>query len=215
MAKSARAVSIIGGADGPTSIFLAGNTGKKSFKEKLRQYRYRKRRARVEAQITANPHTIEEVISYMKDTYGAKEVPENSRIYQEQRQGMRESLILKYKPELLGKEIERPEKFDEKTLKEFWEKLEARSKKAQEIPEELFPMEYSIYEIRIPELGNIQFEIEKNWGMLGGSCGGGDKKKMKKLEAIMKKIYLYYGVSEEDIRERSERYGTLVAVMMQ
>lgn len=227
MAKSARAVSIIGGADGPTSIFLAGNTGKKSFKEKLRQYRYRKRRARVEAQITANPHTLEEVISYMKDTYGAKEVPENSRIYQEQRQGMRESLILKHRPELLGETMTtlKPE-FDgvqseegkEERLKEYWKQVEAqiekRRKKVQEIPEELFPIEYTIYEIRLPQRGNIQFEVEKNWGVLGGSCGG-NKKEMKKLETIMKKIYLYYGVSEEDIRERSERYGTLVAVMMQ
>lgn len=228
MPKSARAVSVIGGADGPTSIFLLGKTGKKNPMEKLKQYRYRKRRARAEAQITANPHTLEEVIVYMTDIYGAEKLPENSRIYQEQRQGMREALILRHQPELLGETMItlKPE-FDgvqskegkEERLKEYWKQvsaqLEARSKKVQEIPEELFPMEYSIYEIRIPELGNIQFEIEKNWGMFGGSCGGGDKKKIKKLEAIMKKIYLYYGVSEEDIRERSERYGALVAVMTQ
>lgn len=213
MAKSARAFSVIGGADGPTSIFLAGRTGKRSPIEKLKQYRYRKRRARTEAQITANPHTLDETAAYMTEVYGAKKVSENSRIYQEHRQGMRESLILKYKPELLGEEIGKPEKFDEKALKEFWEKLEARSKKAQEIPEELFPMEFSIYEIRIPKLGTIQFGVEKNWGVFGGSCSG-EKKKLKKLEAKMKEIYLYYGVSETDIQERSERYGELVTVMM-
>lgn len=213
MAKRARAVSVIGGADGPTTIFLAGKLGKKNPMEKLKQYRYRKRRAKTEAKITANPHTLEEVITYMTDVCGAEKVPETSRIYQEQRQGMRESLILRYKPELLGKEIEKPEKFDEKALKEFLEKINSRSKKAQEIPEDLFPIAFSIYEIKFPGTGKIQFEVEKNWGVFSSSYSG-EKKKMKKLEAKIKEIYLYYGVSEEDIRERSERYGELVTIMM-
>lgn len=197
MPKSARAVSVIGGADGPTSIFLAGKIGKKNPMEKLKQYRYRKRRARAEAQITANPHTLEEVIVYMTDIYGAEKLPENSRIYQEQRQGMREALILRHQPELLGETMI--------TLKPEFDGVQS---------EELFPMEFSVYEIRLPQRGNIQFEVEKNWKVLGGSCSG-NKKDMKKLEAIMKKIYLYYGVSEEDIREHSERYETLVTVMTQ
>lgn len=72
--KSSHRVSIIGGADGPTSVFIAGKT------------------------ITANAHTLEEVIQYLQDNYGAVEVSKELRSYQEQYKSIKESLILQHKP---------------------------------------------------------------------------------------------------------------------
>ena len=42
MGKSALSVSIIGGADGPTSIFIAGKSGKINILECLKRYCYRR-----------------------------------------------------------------------------------------------------------------------------------------------------------------------------
>ncbi len=52
--------------------------------------------------------------------------------------------------------------------------------------------------------------VEHVWQMLDGSCSG-DKKNMKQLRKLLKKIYLYYGVTEEDIKNETERYNSLLA----
>ena len=46
--KSKSEVSIIGGADGPTSIFIAGRTRKKPLKVRIRNIIYRYRRKIIE-----------------------------------------------------------------------------------------------------------------------------------------------------------------------
>lgn len=102
MGKRAENVSIIGGADGPTSIFLIGNKGKRKLKERIRGFFYEKKRQRVKKKITANPHTLEELTDYLKREYGARELSKKSRAYQEQRKSMKEALIVRYRPELLG-----------------------------------------------------------------------------------------------------------------
>ena len=66
MGKGAGGVSIIGGADGPTSIFIAGKGGKIKFTTRIRNYFRKIKRERIKRQITANPHTLEEVVEWMK-----------------------------------------------------------------------------------------------------------------------------------------------------
>ena len=53
--KSKSGVSIIGGADGPTSIFIAGKIQKKSLKVKIRSaiYKHKHKRAEGELDFTA------------------------------------------------------------------------------------------------------------------------------------------------------------------
>ena len=51
MGKSARSVSIIGGADGPTSIFIAGKSGKINILECLKRYCYRKRKVKLKKRL--------------------------------------------------------------------------------------------------------------------------------------------------------------------
>lgn len=225
MGKRARGVSIIGGADGPTSIFLIGGKSKRTLKKRVRGFIHERKRSRVQKKITANPHTPEELAAFLKREYGARELSKKSRTYQEQSRCMKESLVMRYHPELLGDlaEIRFPkeqilEKTDfsdgesRKVMEEFWKKCELRSQRAEEIPEDIFPMDFHIYEIRDSEGNCLQTGIETIWGQMGVSWSGNPKKK-RKMSRISKSIYLYYGVSEEDIKKGTERYASLVTAL--
>ncbi len=224
MGKRAESVSIIGGADGPTSIFLIDNKGKRKLGERIRGFFYEKKRQRVKKKITANPHTLEELTDYLKMEYGARELSKKSRSYQEQRKSMKEALIVRYRPELLGDlaQIRFPrEEFSgkeniskecKKALEEMWKKCEQRSRRAEEIPEDVFPMDFHIYEIRDLRGGRVQTGIETVWEQMGVSWSGNPKRK-RQLNRVSRNIYLYYGVSEEDIKNKTERYDLLVTAL--
>lgn len=218
--NSASAVSIIGGADGPTSVFIAGKVNGrklpffKRMKQKWNLYHYKKRRSKVEKSIEVNPHTLDEVMQYLQEKYGAVEIPSDSKRYIRERKDLKASLILKLKPELLGEmlETEFPKSMDQKALQEYMEKVNARIEMAGQVPDELFPIDYHILEIDFEGTGNIHFEIEKIHQVL--SCGySGRKKSMKKLAKIAKDVCKYYGVTKEDIAEKSERYSSLVTTL--
>ena len=225
MGKRVQSVSIIGGADGPTSIFLIGNKGKRKLKERIRGYCYEKKRQRVKKKIKANPHTLEELARFLKREYGARELSKNSRTYQEQRKSMKEALIMRYRPELLGDlaQIRFPgEKFSgkedfseeeyKKALQEMLKKCEQRSRRAEEISEDAFPMDFHIYEIRDSRGGRVQTGIETVYEQMGVSWSGNPKRK-RQLKRLSRNIYLYYGVSKEDIKNETERYALLVTAL--
>lgn len=64
--NSTGAVSIIGGADGPTSVFIAGKYQKQSLKLRVQQAIYRHKRKEVEKTIVADPHSLVETVQYAK-----------------------------------------------------------------------------------------------------------------------------------------------------
>lgn len=212
--KTAKGVSIIGGADGPTSIFIAGRTKKPGIRERIKRALYEKKRKQMETIITADPHTLEEVIAYLQRRYDVIELSEESREYEEQKKSLRQSLIIKHKPELLGDlaELKQPEEYNEESLKALWNQIELQSQRANEISEELFPINFHIYRWELPSGGRIEFEIETIWKVFGTSYSGG-KKEMKQLERISKEAYLYYGVSQEDIENCTERYSALLTIL--
>lgn len=116
------------------------------------------------------------------DKYHGVELSEESQIYHENKEYVKEALIMKHCPGLLEKKI-------------------------KEISEELFPMDYHIYEINFPQ-GQILIDIEKHWGCLSCSIRGD-----LDLMDIVKDIWTYYGVTEEDIRTKSERFLDLVITL--
>ena len=63
--KSSGAVGIIGGADGPTSVFVAGRTGKLPLKIRIKNRIYRWKSKKAKKKILAGTHTLEEVIAYL------------------------------------------------------------------------------------------------------------------------------------------------------
>ena len=211
--KKAAAVSIIGGADGPTSVFIAGKAKKKSLKEKIRQRHALRKRAKAASAIKAEPHSFDELVLYLQNKYHASELSKQSVSYQEQYKCVKESLILRYRPELLGDLAQIP-KLGGRTsssIEEFIRQTKLRSDAAQAVSQEQFPIDFHLY-IICTQAGRIEFAMERTWGIISCSYSG-KKKEMKRLKAINKDVYLYYGVTEEDIRNQTDRYQELVSVL--
>lgn len=212
--KAVSSVSFIGGADGPTSVFVAGMDENPGIIERIKRNFYKRKRNKAEKGIEADPHTLEEVTAYLMEEYGAKELSHHTQQYQEERNGLKESLIIQYKPELLGdlQEVAPPDPSSEESVLTFLEKMEERSQIAREVPDEAIPMDFHMYQIQIPEGGEIEFTIEHNYEHLSCSFSG-SKKATKILEKLSQDVYLYYGVSKEDIEKKTERYRFLVTML--
>ena len=214
MGKGAGSVSVIGGADGSTSIFIAGKDGKVKFTTRIQNYFRKIKRDRIKKRITANPHTLDEVVELLKREYSAVEVSQQSHNYLEQRKCLKASLVMRHCPDLLGErmDLEPPESEDVKALKAFWEQMQEREKMSAEIADNIFPLDFHIYEIKCPENCMMQIGVETVWQVIDGSFSG-DKKTMKQLKKLFREIYLYYGVTDEDIKNETERYKSLLATL--
>ena len=175
-------VAIIGGADGPTSVFVAGRKKGIPLRHRIKNRIYRWKGKCAARKITAGARSLEEVVAYAVEKYDATEADIMQRKYAEQKNCLKESLISRYRPELPG-ELAEPE----------------------------MPMDFHIYEIQIGK-GRLEMEIDYYWDIFGVSYSG-NKKSMKQMREIAKDLYLYYGVSEEDIRQKSERYHSLLATL--
>ncbi len=159
--KDSAALSIIGGADGPTSVFIAGNSDKKPLKVRVKRYFYKHKRKRVEKRIAPGTHTLEEVVVYAKEKYMAVEIP--------------------------------------CTLSEVGT-AEADVDGVMQT-----------YEIKT-EQGSLQLEVNLGQELFGISYSSRAKER-KYFTRIMQDLYRYYGVTEEDIRRKSERYRVLVTIL--
>ena len=93
--------------------------------------------------------------------------------------------------------------------KRFKESLVSKHK--TELLGDLMPMDFHIYEINLRD-GRLEMEIDYHWNVFGISYSG-SKKTIKRMKGIAKDLYLYYGVSEEDIQKKSERYHSLLATL--
>lgn len=214
MAKRALNVSVIDGTDGPTSFFIVRKTDKIKSTERIKRFFREIKKNRIKKTITANPHTPEEVEIFLKREYGAVEMARQSSDYLEQRKCIKASLIIRHRPDLLGEasDIAPPERDDAEALKEFWEQLALRNAKAEAVADDIFPIDFHIYEIRYSNVGRIEIGMENIWKEFGVSYSG-DKKCARQLKKILKDIYLYYGVSDEDIKKESKRYSSLLAAL--
>ena len=57
--------------------------------------------------------------------------------------------------------------------------------------------------------GHLEMILDFQWDIFAVSYGG-DWKQMRKLRRIAQDLYSYYGVTEEDITNQTERYSALV-----
>ena len=211
--KSKSGVSIIGGADGPTSIFIAGRAQKRPLKVRIRSILYRFKRKRAEKKVVAGEHTLDELVQYAMNTYNLIETNSTERKYIEQQKNLKESLILQHKPEILGemKDIPKPNIYNEKSIREYLYKIEARREMIAEMPDNVIPMNFHLYEIRIGD-DSLEMNIDYIWNIFAISYSG-NKKVMKQFQKISKDLYIFYGVSEDDIKKKTERYLSLVTVL--
>ena len=199
--KSKSGVSIIGGADGPTSIFIAGRAQKRPLKVRIRSILYRFKRKRSEKKVVAGEHTLDELVQYAKNSYNLIETNSSERKYIEQQNNLKESLILQHKPEILGemKDIPKPNIYNEKSIREYLYKIEARREMIAEMPDNVIPMNFHLYEIRIGD-DSLEMNIDYIWNIFAISYSG-NKKVMKQFQKISKDLYIFYGVSEDDNRK--------------
>ncbi len=206
-------ISIIGGADGPTSIFIAGRTGKRPLKVRIKNWIYCQKRRRIAVKIRPNPHTLKQVTAFMKMEYGAAEVSKESRQYQERKASLREGLIIQNRPELLEglEEMKRPEVFTKEAMEEMSLRIKRRSEAIARIPDEQFTMDFHVYEIII-EGGRMEIEVDYLWDILGISYSG-NKRAMRELKKMGRRLYVYYGVTKEDIRDETKRYSFMVTAL--
>ena len=143
-------------------------------------------RKSIARRIRPNPHSLKQVTAFIKKEYSAAEMSMDSWQYRDNRASLREGLMM-------------------------FRQIEQRSEAVSRIPEEQFPMDFHIYEIYI-EGGRMEIEIDYRWDVLGISYSG-NRKAMRKLKAMGRRIQLYYGVTKEDIQEESKRYSSLLTAL--
>ncbi len=204
-------ITIISGSDGPTSVFLAGSNHKPNIKQRLYKKRFELCKKWHALWIKPNPHTIEEVVEYIRTKYDFIEVSKNSKKYQRLYNELRSSFIMQYEPHLLGEYANLPELTDhsESAIKEFLEKMQLRQQKANEVPEELFSLDCYFFEKQENDL-HMEIQLESRFGYIGG---GGSGKNLSKYHKIYKDVYRYYGVSENDIKNHTKRYEDLLRTL--
>lgn len=212
-------VSIIGGADGPTSIFVVGHKEKNILKRVKMAFfnkQYKRKRALAEKSIVPDAHTIEEVIQYIQQRYDAVEADCSYPYYQSRKRSMKYDLIRRHNPELLGEEQQffpPADLNDQQAVSEWQQQIDAWVKECQKrtdaVPYEMFPTDYHLFIINMEEKGSLEIEADTLYPNLSISYSG-DRKVM---EPILKDIYLYFGVSKEDIEHRTERYTSLLSAL--
>lgn len=213
--KVTSSTSIIGGADGPTSIFLVGKKDKKlTLKQKIHRIKYRIKRKYVEKHLKADAHSMEQVCEYIINVLGYKEIDKTDLRYSEEYKQMRASFILQYRPELLGElaSVPKLESHNKEALEEFYEQLDRRQKAAEVVPVEMFDIDLHIYN-KSDEQMESSFTVEMKYDYIGGSSSG-NKRSMKKYHRDFKNIYRYYGVTQEDIDNHTKRYEDVVKMLV-
>ena len=205
---------MIRGNDGPTSIFIVGK-GKKTVKQRVHKFLYKIRKAWIEKHLKPDPHNMDEVMNYIKNQYGFMEVDHSSDEYQNQYKEMRASFIMMYAPELLGEYAARPKLFsrDEEGIQKFMEQLAVRKEVAEEVPSQVFDIDFHIFKNEQADV-HMEFLIESKHGYIGGSFSGPGKREKKQYEKMYHDVYRYYGVSVEDIANKTKRYEDVVRGMI-
>ena len=203
MGKTASNISIIGGSDGPTAVFLGGKK-QRTIKQRIQKCLFELRKKWFSIWVKPNAHTMEEVICYLKDEYGFTEVAKDAEEYVSQYDSLMTAFILQYEPKLTLQY--------EEVLREGRKKFEIREQKAKEIPEEKFPLGFHILKKAVNE-SEMHFYIESRFGYLGGGFSSSGKDGTRKFGRIYKAAYRYYGVTAKDIAKKTERYEELLTTL--
>lgn len=207
-------ISRIEGSDGPTSIFIAGrNTGPITLRQRLQRFINRTRRRYIEEHIEADPHSIEQVCEYIVKKLGYVELSKEDSKYQEDYKEMRASYLIQYEPELLGSlaHISDLTEQSEEAINYYLSQLKLQQEAAKKVPVEFFDIDLHIY---TKENGDNESHIivEKTRNYIGGGASG-KTKTVRRHNCEYKKVYKYYGVSDEDIQNKTERFEEVVRML--
>lgn len=213
MSKCASATTIISSSDGPTSVTVIKKNQKLTLKQKLQKSLYNIKRSYVERTIKADGHTLDEVMEYIIKKYGFVEV--NSEEVELEYNEMRASFIMQYAPELLGKYATMPKLKSEsqEDIQAHINQFRERQQMAMDIPVSEFDIDFHRFELSFDDINdNMNITVEKRFAYIGGGASG-NKRIVKKFNRIFKDVYRYYGVTREDIENKSKRYEEVVRTL--
>ncbi|WP_029318875.1 hypothetical protein [Butyrivibrio sp. AE3004] len=204
---------IIGGADGPTTIFLLDKSKEPTFRQRMQSRITRIKRYFIAKRIHPGTHSLEELGEYLVSRYGFVEADMSDPQVIEEYEQLRVSLLFEHRPDLVGEpcfpsidDIEDTEA----VLRMMDEATKKNQEKADSIAREVFDLDFHKYVKTEKNAENMMdVTIERNAGYIGDGASG-SKSFIRKSNKIMKDAYLYYGVSEEDIRTNSQRYKDLL-----
>lgn len=211
MEKSAN--TIIGKSDGPTSVTIIKKNQKLTFKQRIQKLKYSIKKAYVERTIKAESHSLDEVMKYILTKHGFKEV-DDDEVKMEYNQ-MRASFIMQYAPDLLGEYATMPRLKSEsqEDIQEHIKLFQERQEKAKAVPITEFDIDFHKFQKNFGDINdNMYITIEKRFHYIGGGASG-NKKEMKTFNRIYKDVYRYYGVTSEDIKNKSKRYEQVVRAL--
>ena len=76
-----------------------------------------------------------------------------------------------------------------------------------------FDIDFHKFQIPFEDINdNMHIIIEKRFAYIGGGVSG-DKKQMRKFHRIFKDVYRYYGVTAEDIKNKTKRYEQVIRAL--
>ena len=204
---------MIGKSDGPTAVTVIKKNSKLTWKQKLEKCKYKIKRAYVEHTIKAKGHSLDEVIDYIINKHGFVEI-DNDEVRFE-RDEMRASFIMQYAPELLGEYATMPRLKSEskEDIQAHIREFQERQQRAMEIPIEKFDIDVHKFQISFEDINdNMYIIVEKRFACIGGGVSG-DKKVMRRFHRIFKDVHRYYGVTAEDIKNKSKRYEQVIRAL--
>ncbi|MBR4981768.1 MAG: hypothetical protein IKY94_04310 [Lachnospiraceae bacterium] len=204
---------MIGKSDGPTAVTVIKKNTKLTLRQKLEKCKYIIKRAYVEHTIKAESHTLDEVIEYIVNGHGFVEL-DNDEVRFE-RDELRASFIMQYAPELLGEYSTMPRLKSEskEDIEEHIKQFQARQQRAMEIPIEKFDIDFHKFQISFGDINdNMYIIVEKRFAYIGGGVSG-DKKQMRRFHRIFKDVHRYYGVTAEDIKNKTKRYEQVIRAL--
>ena len=207
-------ITRIEGSDGPTAVFVAGrNKGKISLKHRIQRFINKSRRNHIGKTIKAEAHTLDQVCEYIVNVLGYREIDSNQPEYKEEYNELRASYILQYKTELLGELASMPDltEHTEEAITKYLEQIKMRQEVAKKNPSEIFDIDFHKF---IKEDGDNEahFIIEKTRDYIGGGASGNNNT-VRKHNRDFKQVYKYYGVSQEDINNKTDRFEEVVRLL--
>lgn len=206
-------MSVIGKSDGPTAVTVIKRNSKLTLKQRLEKCKYKIKRAYVEHTIKAKGHSLDEVIDYIINKHGFVEI-DNDEVRFEHDE-MRASFIMQYAPELLGEYATMPQLKSEskEDIQAHIREFQERQQRAMEIPIEKFDIDFHKFQISFEDINdNMYIIVEKRFACIGGGVSG-DKKVMRRFHRIFKDVHRYYGVTAEDIKNKTKRYEQVIRAL--
>ena len=212
-AKSSNETINVNGPDGPTSVLIFDRNKKLSFGQTVQKFKVQTKRKFFEKRIKAEPHSIDEVCEFLTSVLKFTELPKTDERYIEEYKATRVSFIMQHKPELMGDFARMPELKDytEEAYLKHMEEFNLRKKVAEAVPVELYDIDLHIFR-KVEGDNESRISIEKTYSMISGGASG-TPWYTKKFNKVYKRISKYYGVTQADIDNKTERYKDLLSTL--